>query len=295
MRCRPLAFCMVLLVPLMARGQDKEADDRYKKLEEKYAHLRDSLLLLHPLIPAVSSVMIKQSQVELNLFNSILTANHYRDEDGQMRPFNFRETYFYTTLQATYGISPKARINAGIDVNTITGRVSGVHATAFTSMAARVRWRPIRRNYNFTVQASLGIPFHIQESKQRILGQPPYYFLTQALYNLPLGKQLFLFGQFSLQYNFKRENVPAALYAPLTPYFCWYIPKRVILFALVNYVPIFAVEDNWSYRYTLEPGGGIQCQLSRAWLINLYYTNDVSGKNYPDFSGYYLSMRFITR
>lgn len=307
-----LVFCVVLLFASKAQGQDKEADDRYKRLEEKYARLRDSLTLLHPLIPAVSSVMIKESQVEVNLFNSILTANRYKDVDGQAQDLNFRETYFYSTLQVTYGLSPKSRVNVGLDLNTITGRIDpdknssmfkvfsgsgdgSLHATAVSSMAARVRWRPIRRNYNFTVQASFGIPFHISTAKQPILGQSQYYFLTQALYNLPLNKRLFLFAQYSAQYNFKRENAYASFYSPLTAYLGWFIPKRVILFALLNYVPIFSVQDNWSYRYTLEPGGGIQCQLSRAFLVNAYYTRDVSGKNYPDFSGYYLSLRYVTR
>ena len=305
----------ILILPFLvncALGQDKEADDHYKQLEEKYRRLRDSLSLLHPFIPAISSVMISKGQYEFNLFSSLATATRYWDADGNVGDLGARQTYFFSTLQVTYGVSRKSKFNVGLDVNSVIGRfdedrnssmfkvfnssVEGQsrHASAITSIALRLRWRPLKRSYNFTIQTSVGLPISVSAEKQPVLGQSQFYFLVQLLYNQPLSRRLFLFTQYSIQYNFKRDNAPAILFSPVTTYLSFLIPRKIILFALLNYVPLFETERNWAYRYTLQPGAGIQYQLSRSVLINGYYTNDIKGRNYPDFSAYNISLRFVT-
>ncbi|HTI94304.1 MAG TPA: hypothetical protein VL727_27105 [Puia sp.] len=312
MRVFLLTVLILHFMTFNASGQNKEADDRYEQLEEKYRRLRDSLSLLHPFIPAISSVMIQKDQAEINLFNSLVTANRYRGDNGDIADLGARQTYFYSTLQLTYGISQKSKLNIGLDINTIAGRVdldrtssvfkvfdshvegNSKYAKAVTSIAPRLRWRPLKKSYNFTIQTSVGIPISISSEKQPVLGQSQFYLLTQFLYNQPLSKRLFLFTQYSFQYNFKRDYTPASIISPLTFYLSFLIPKKVILFGLLNYVPIYSHYNNWTYRYTFQPGGGLQYQISRSFLINGYYTNDIKGKNYPDFSSYNISLRFVT-
>lgn len=312
MRVFLLTVLILHFVVISASGQNKEADDHYNQLEEKYRRLRDSLSLLHPFIPAISSVMIQKDQVEINLFNSLTTANRYRGDDGRIADLAVRQTYFYSTLQVTYGISEKSKLNIGLDINSISGRVdfdrtssmfkvfsphvdgNSQHATAITSIAPRLRWRPLKKSYNFTIQTSVGLPINISTQKQPVLGQSQFYILTQFLYNQPLSKRLFLFTQYSVQYNFKRNYTPASLISPITFYLSYLVPKKIIFFGLLNYVPIFTDYNKWTYRYTLQPGAGVQYQVSRSVLINGYYTNDIKGKNYPDFSSYNISLRFVT-
>lgn len=293
-------------------AQEADTANHYEQLEEKYQRLKDSVSRLSPFIPAVSSVLINHRQLELNFFASIISANNYRDDDGHLGDLNVRQTYLYRTLQATYGVSKHARFNAGVDVNIVMGRIdqdrtssifkvfdSGVEgnsrfARAITSVAARIRWRPLRRNYNFTIQSSVIIPTGISREKQQVLGYNQFFLLSQFLYNQPLSERLFLFSQLGLQYGFERDNVPAAFFSPISLYLSYLIPRKTIPFILFNYIPMFSKDNSWSYsRYTMQVGGGLQYQITRRLLVNAYYANDIKGKNYSDFNTYSLSLRYV--
>lgn len=107
---------MLLLSVTSLFGQNHEAEDHYRQLEERYKRLRDSLSLLHPFLPAISSIVLKNGQAEINLFNSLTTANRYPDMYGNIGDLSFRETYFYSTLQLTYSISQRSGLNVGLDI-----------------------------------------------------------------------------------------------------------------------------------------------------------------------------------
>jgi len=169
------------------------------------------------------------------------------------------------------------------------------YARSVTSVSSRIRWRPLKNNYNFTVQSSVNFPTGVSTDKQSILGLSQVYFITQFLYNQPLSKRLFFFPQLSFQYGFKNNNASSVFYVPMSVYLSYLVPKKTILFALANYVPIFSKQNNTSYNScTLQLGGGIQYQFSHHFLVNAYYANNITGKNYGDFESYNLSFRYIT-
>ena len=113
----------LLLFGFSGSAQDSTTDDHYKQIEEKYRHIRDSLSLLHPLIPAVSSVVLHYQQLEIIFYNSLITADKIRNNQGELTDLGLRVSYFYSTLQFTYGVSKNSRFNVGLDVNAIAGRV----------------------------------------------------------------------------------------------------------------------------------------------------------------------------
>ena len=247
-----------------------------------------------------------------NFFNSLISANRYRVENGDLYDLDTRNTYFYNTLQLTYGLSGNSRFNAGFDINTIMGRIDedrgsslfkvfgsqggggSRYAKAITSIAPRIRFRPFKRNYRFTIQSSILFPTGISNEKESILGKNQIFFLSQFLYNWPLNQRLFLFSQLSIEYGFERTDAPPLFISPLSIYLSYLIPKKTILFILTNYVPVFTKADSWKYnQYTFQVGGGVQYQFSKRILINAYYTNDIAGKTYYDFAGYNLSARFL--
>ena len=294
-------------------AQEKDTTDHYYQLEEKFQRLKDSVSRLSPFIPAVSSILLNHKQLEFNFFASIISANNYRNDEGHLGNLTVRQTYLYRTLQATYGLSRNARFNVGLDVNIVMGRIdqdrsssmfkvfdtdvegASRHAKAITSVAARIRWRPLKRNYNFTIQSSVTFPTGISQEKQRTLGYNQIFLMSQFLYNQPLSKRLFLFSQLGLQYGFERGNAPAAFFSPISFYLSYLIPRKTIPFILFNYIPMFSKDNSWSYnRYTMQVGGGLQYQLSRRLLVNGYYANDIKGRNYPDFNSYSLSLRYVT-
>jgi len=296
-------------------GQEKISDpeDGYKKLETRYQFLKDSLSKTYQFIPAVSSVILEKGQFEIIYFSSILTANKFRDDNGNLDELNVRSTYFYNTLQLTYGFSKNRKWNVGFDINSISARVdddrnssifkvfgsdeigNSRYARAINSFGPRLRWNPFQRTNQLTLQSSMLFPTSISLEKQGILGQNQIYLLTQLLYNKPLSERMFLFSQLGFQYGFKKEEVFAKFYPTLTSYVSYFLPKRTILFLLLNYTPIFINDENWNYAAgTFQVGGGVQYQISKNFLINAYYSNNIAGSNYQDFDGYTVSLRFVT-
>lgn len=307
---RSFMFTLLLLncVASYTLGQnEKDKGEHYRKLEDKYQQLKDSLIY-NSFTPAVSSVMLKKGQTEINLFNTVMSANRYRDDNADLSDISFRDTYLYNTLQVNYGVSVNERLNFGLSIGSATRRIdqdrnssmfkifnssargNSQYASAITAITPRIRWRPLKRNYNFTMLGGISIPTSVSTKKQNILGQGQVNLMTQFLYNQPLNERLFLFSQLSLQYGFRRANTPAVFYSPLSAYFSYFLPRKTIVFALLNYIPILTNENN---RYTFQGGGGIQYQISRIVLINGYYTNDLVGRNYGDFNSYSLSLRCL--
>lgn len=311
------AIIVVLLVHFsisLVLSQDKKQEENYQRLEEKYQRLKDSSSALQPLMPAVSAIALRHDQIEVNLFTSLISANRYRNDKGSLVGLGMRQSYFYSTVQLTYGLSKSGRFNAGIDLNSIIGRLdqdknssvlkvfnshvegNSRYATAITSFSPRIRWRPLKHNYNFTIQNSLVIPVPVNAQQKIVFGKGQYYFTTQLLYNQPLAKQLFLFSQIGLNYGIKNGNTPATFYSPVAIYFSYLIPRRIIVFTLCNYLPVFSNQNGqYDYRSTFQAGGGIQYQLSKMLTLNGYYANDIAGKNYSDFNTYSISFRLATR
>lgn len=299
---------------LYSSGQEikDEAKDGYKRLESRYEYLKDSLSKSFQFVPAVSSVILENGQFEIIYFSSILTANKFRNDNGSLGELDVRSTYFYNTVQLTYGFSKNGKWNIGLDINSISARIdddknssmfkvfgteevgNSHYARAINSFGPRLRWNPFRRTKLLTLQSSLLFPTSVSVEKQEVLGQNQIYFLTQLLYNKPLTERLFLFSQLGLQYGFEREDVFAKFYPTMASYVSYFIPKKTILFLLLNYTPIFINDENWNYAAgTFQVGGGVQYQISKNFLINAYYSNSIAGSNYQDFDGYTLSLRFL--
>lgn len=302
-------FCVLGFKDTLSQVPSDEKERRDGRWEIRYQQIRDSLALLYPSVPAVNSILIREKQLEANFYNSLLSANRFRDNDGELKDYNFRQTYLYTTLQLNYGVSKNERVNLGVGLQALTGRIdqdrnssifkvfdsdvdgNSLYASALTSVVIpRVRWRPFRNNYKFTIQSSIGLPISVSTEKQQVLGRGQVYFLNQFIYNHPLSSRFFLLSQLSVQHNFKRTNVPGVWYTPVSVYLSHFIPRKTVFFALMNYVPVFL---KGSDRFTFQGGGGVQYQVSRHLLVNGFYANDLFGKNYPDFDSYTIGLRLV--
>jgi len=256
--------------------------------------------------------MLTKNQLEVYLISSILTANKYRDDNGDLNRSNFKSMYLYNTMQINYGLSKEARWNIGMDINMIRARIDDDRnsslfkvfssevdgnsrtATAITSIGPRLRFNPFQNNRSFNIQSSILFPVPYSEDKETILGQNQVFFNNMFLYNQPLAERIFLFSQLGIQYGFKKENVSAKFFPSATGYLSYFIPKRTILFALISYTPLFMKENSWNYSASsLQTGGGIQYQISKSLLVNAYYSTNIAGTNFQDFSSYNISVRYV--
>lgn len=296
-------------------GQVSKPDtsDHYQQLEIRYQKTKDSLSLINHFSPVVSSVILNYKQLEIDFFNSIMSTNKYRDENGKLKDLPIRSTYLYNSIQLTYGISKKTRWNIGFDISAKTVRIdadpnssifkifnSGIdgfnneYANAFTSFGPRIRWKPFRDNYHFTLQTNIQIPFNLNSEKEDILGSMQTIIGTQLIYNAPAGKRFFLFPQVALQYGFRNDKNQLIFYTPISCYIGYYIPKKLILFSFFNYVPIFRKNESWSFtQYTFQLGAGIQYHITKDVFINIYYAKDLAGKNFSYFDNYSIGFSYI--
>lgn len=312
-----LIFTILLLhlVTGFSLAQEMETDtsDHYNQLERRYKKFKDSLSLSYHFSPVVSSIVLNNKQIEVNFFNSVLSAGRYRDEHGKLSNSTLRSSYIFSSIQITYGLSKRARWNIGLDINAKAGRRdndlsssifkifdSGVdgnseYAKAITSISPRIRWRPFRKNHHLTLQSSVIFPVSINKEQQVILGANQTYFSAQLLYNQPLSDRFFLFPQIALQYGFKNANSTSIFYSPVTCSLGYLIPRKIIIFSLINYVPIFREQENWAFeQYTFKLGAGLQYNISKNIFINAYYAKDIIGKNYNYFDNYTIGLSFIS-
>ena len=299
---------------IYAQEKNGDKDNGQKKFADELKHIRDSLALVSPLVPAVSSIILHKDQVEIILFNSLLTANQYFDDHGNRNNGAQRASYFYSTVQAMYGVSKTDRFNVGLDLNTSFGRIdqnrnsspfavfghkttgNNYEAKAVTSFGPRFRWRPFKKTYRFTVQGGVDFPTGISTSSEGVLGLNRIYANAQLLYNQPISKRLFFFSQLTVEYGFKREYYPPVAYTPVSGFLSYYIPEKIILFALINYEPVFTKGESWSKTAsTAQLGAGLQYQVSHRVLVNGYYAKNAFGTNYQFFSNYNIGMRFASK
>lgn len=300
---------------ISATGQDKNTgrQNNYDQLVQRYENMRDSLLKLNLLLPGVSSVMMNKNQLEINLYNTILSANKARNNNGEIFDLNTRSTYLRNTLQLAYGISNNLKWNAGLEVNLTTARIdndtqssmfkvfnstvagNSRFARGITSIAPGIRWKPFQKNYNFTIQGSLLIPIINNIQKESLLGTKQFYFQSQFLYNFQADEHIFLISQLGFQYGFQYDDVSTKLFPNLGSHVAYYIPSKTIVFALINYSPFFMNEDSWKFTSdALQIGGGVLFQICKNMTINGYYTNFIRGKNYLHFNSYSIGLRFVT-
>jgi hypothetical protein len=308
------AVIVVLYSTFFVSGQDikTEDSDSYGQLVKRYNEMRDSLSKVNPLLPAVSSVMMNKNQIEVGLFNTILSATTARNSNGELYDLNARSTYLYNTLQLIYGISENARWNLGLDLNLTSVRLdesnssvfkvfsSKTHgnsqfARAISSIGPKVRWKPIQDNYRLTLQSGLLFPVVNNADNKYLLGENQVFFQTQLLHNIHLDDRIFIFSQLGFQYGIKDENVSSKFYPALTGYCIYFIPRKTVFFALINYSPFFMNETNWEhFANALQIGGGVQYQISKNILINGYYTHYIWGTSFPVFSSYTIGLRIVT-
>jgi hypothetical protein len=311
--CLSILFAKILVMSATGQDKNKERQNNYDQLVQRYENMRDSLLKLNLLLPGVSSVMMNKNQLEINLYNTLLSANKARNNNGEIFDLNTRSTYLRNTLQLTYGISKNFKWNAGLEVNFTTARIdndtqssmfkvfnstvagNSKFARAVTSIAPGIRWKPFQKNYNFTIHGSLLIPTINNTEKESLLGTKQFYFQSQFIYNFQADEHIFLISQMGFQYGFQYNDVSTKLFPNLGGHVAYYIPHKTILFALVNYAPFFMHEDSWKYTSdALQIGGGVLFQICKNMMINGYYTNYVRGKNNLCFKIYSIGLRFIT-
>jgi hypothetical protein len=298
---RPLLLTLLLLIGATSFAQINKRREAY-----------DSLIVGDVITPAVSSVMMPKGFTEVILYNGMLTANRYYNENREKTEYSptSRATYLISTLQVTHGLSNSGRFNVGLDLTYRTGRVDAdpkssplkvlgnasdgliQYGRAFTSIAVRARYVPLAEHKNFVIQHSFSIPLGTAGRDATFLGDNRYAINTQFLYNHLVGRKLFLFGQMDALVRLEDSRTKTDITNPINAYASYLMTKHFFPFALIGMTNFWNNKfDHLSQSFTY--GVGVQCQFNSMFTINAFYNDVFAGKTAAQWKGFNLGIRKV--
>jgi hypothetical protein len=290
----------------------RNSENHIDSTEIKFKILKDSLSTFKQLIPAVSWNVINKGEIEFVIFSSLLFADNFRNEQGENVELPYLQTHLQSGIQATYGIS-NDRLNLGLDINTALVDLDyGAGKSPFslfrekeypdistglvvTSIGPRVRWRPLRKNYNLVIQASTWFPTYGNSGYPAMFGLEQVYGNALLFYNLPINQKLYMFAQVGIQYGFRNSQSSNIFVFPASLFFSYLISQKLIIFGVGNFAQIRSDETTYKNGGTMQMGLGTQYQFSKSYAVNLYYTKELAGKNYYAYDNLSLSLRVLLK
>ena len=239
----------------------------------------------------------------------------------------FRETFFSSLFQFTYGSSKNARINLGFDLKpassgkaTVDSRFSNVsRAFKFTNtdttrvglayVGPRIKIQPFKSEANFTMQSSILVPTTpSSEGKSADAnGNGALAFLewdriqwwTQFFYVKSFKKtQLFLEADLWYRIGYKQKQA-TALDIPLTVIFSCFPSSKTTIYALGshsvrnqynpnNYGDAITSANNYT-----SAGLGFKYQITSKFNVELLYTNFLRGVNSGLGNTFNVGLRYV--
>ena len=268
-----VVFILLLIISLQSFAQDDEDSDK------------SNIQTYTP------SKLLKKSQWDIKLF-----ANLYTETNGNydgVKADKPRENYFTTTVDIFTGVSENNRINVGLLLeyrsNTIGGEDAfsvfkfannrGVSRNGLSSFAPAIKWQPIERIGNFSIQSAVHIPIIKNEFENNVfLDQTAYMFQNRFFYDytLPSGNWQ-LFTELNTEYNFGDHTSFANntfVFAPGV--FMSYFPsKKSTILGFVQHSQRFG---DFTQDYTALGFGG-KYQLTNLLNLEVLYSKFVRGND----------------
>ncbi|WP_054852020.1 transporter [Olleya sp. ITB9] len=238
------------------------------------------------------SKLLSQDQWDIKFFNNLYTQTESTFTSGK----EARETYFTSTVDVFTGISANNRFNVGLllefrsnvigdrdalDVFKFDGETNTARS-GFTSFAPAVKFNPIKRVSNFTIQTAFHIPLVDNESENGVfLDQKGFTFQNRFFYDYNFNSKWQLFTELNTEYHFgKKEDSFANNSLSLTPgLFLSYFPSsKFTVLGLVQHSQRIDTGNDFEQDFTAV-GGGAKYQISDVLNIETLYSKFVRGSN----------------
>ncbi len=232
----------------------------------------------------VVSSTLPVGTTETKLFNNL-----YSEQSGQDDVLNSRATFFTSQLSFLYGVNE--RFNAGFDLRyrrvnfgaadssplaALSGSAEGQNRARFTTFGPKIRWAPVKKWENFSVQSALWFGLADDLAGNFDAGQPfidwngPTFF-TQIFNDFTLGDRFSLFAELDVfiediggaEENFNKFTLPT------TVIFSYFPVRNLTLYGLLNYAPTVSP----GYDYWTQQGVGAKYQFTPNFEIELLFTN----------------------
>lgn len=252
----------------------------------------------------VVSAAIPKGQVETKIFNNLYTQT---TGDGTAR--SDRSTFFTTFLTSLYGVSD--RFNAGLELRYRRVRNEPLPASPFsvlgsgemaqsrqavTTLGPKIRWAPVPKWSNFSVQSTVWIPLGSELEGENDL---PYIdwngpaWWTQFFNDFTLGNRFSLFTEIDFLWEDigRSEAALDRISTPATVILSYFPHPKTTLYTLGSYSPYWSP----NYDYFAQAGLGAKQQVNRQLefeLLVTLFTNQFLQGNGGRAATFNLGMRF---
>lgn len=222
------------------------------------------------------SSLYDKGEFEINLFNNYFSKQSNLDQVGS----EWRTGFFSNLVQVLIGISP--RFNAGFDIQlrsvsrqpqniasffeatkyrndhniiNIAGENLGYTRTGFSRFGPKVKYLPLKKVSNLSVQHTLYFPFPNERNLQGgdgtgFLDWDGMIFWNQIFYDTALSPKLNLFAEADLLFEnigdamFKNESGYYQVSTPLTVILSYFPTNEIIIYGLTGYAPQWGTSVN---------------------------------------------------
>lgn len=223
----------------------------------------------------VVSSTIPVGSSELKIFNNLYTQG-----------VGNRSIFFTTSFSYLYGV--KRRLNLGLSARyrrvrndvlesspfAVLGRSNSESRQGLTYIGPQVRWAPVEKWGNFSIQSQFLIPTGRDQSgfktgKQFIDFSRPTW-ITQFFNDIPLGTNFSVFTELTASFEGVGlgEGAINQVSFPMTVILSYFPHPKFTVYGLTNYAPIVSIP----YNYFYQVGSGTKYQITRNFEIEALYT-----------------------
>lgn len=231
----------------------------------------------------VVSATIPKGRIETKIFNNLYT-QATRNEDI----LSDRSTFFTTFITSLYGVND--RFNAGVEIRYrevlnapfpsspfqvfAGGDDMSQHRSGITTLGPKIRWAPVPKWQNFSIQSALWIP--VQRDLEGTSSLPyidwngPGWW-TQVFNDFSLGNNFSLFTEIDFLWEDIGGQSKGALNrisTPATVILSYFPHPQVTLYWLNGISPYWAPQLD----YFAQTGAGAKYQLNRDLEFEVLYT-----------------------
>ena len=262
-----------------------------------YAQKKDSISSKSNLFTFSPSKLLDKGQWDIKWFNNLYTEIKEADENGKKLD-RLRQNFFTSSLDVFTGINNSKTINVGFILEYRSNTNNGLDAfsvlnfknnsvessrSGITSFAPSIKFSPIKKFRNFTIQSAFSIPLINKENIGNVyLDQKGYTWQNKFFYDyISNNETIQLFTEFNTEYNFGENNQSFAndsLRVSPGVFISYFPNQNFTVLGLVQHSNLIAINNNFSQNYTVI-GFGTKYQVTRTTNVEIIYTKFVRGRS----------------
>jgi hypothetical protein len=249
------------------------------------------------------SVLLKDGQFEIKIFNNLYTQTEYFNDDGERVDLNSRSTFFTSLISGLYGISSLLNIGGELWIRSVRNddkssspfevlKFSGPPEgrTLITRLGPKIKISPFKTKIlsSLSIQSTWLFPVNSDLSGvydtsgtivEPYIDDDAHIWLNQLLYDLRINQKFLLFTELSGWFRFDRSfNGNNSYQFPLKLFFN-YFPNHFLSLYLTNEFSYTFQGSNDSFY--AQAGIGLKYQLvdwlELEGLLTTFYTGFSSG------------------